>query len=70
MGSSLQQAGGGQRKYGRHQRKPSNKRYNMYDHRDKNKAKRILRLMKRFPLYRAYNVNSGVSIIINKEMRR
>ena len=41
------------RKYGRWQRKPHNLAYKSQNKQDKNKARRIMKMMRRFPNYRA-----------------
>ncbi|KKL22966.1 hypothetical protein LCGC14_2430120 [marine sediment metagenome] len=69
MATSQQKAGGGQRKYGRHDRSPSGKRYTTNGHRDKNKARRLLSYMKKFPNYKSSNQRDGVIIILNRVKR-
>ena len=39
------------RKYGRHDRKPSGPRYTSQNHRDRNKIRRIEKMLRRFPKY-------------------
>lgn len=62
---TVKKAGGGKgRKYGRSARRPGHARYKAEVRWDKNKARAIARMMKKFPLYQPCNVRASVCSIL------
>lgn len=60
MPISTRRGGKKNRKHGRMERKPAYKRYLASDRRNKNKARRIKRYMKKFPNWKPNNLSADV----------
>ncbi len=58
------------RKIGRCIKKPSKQRYTNEERWIKNKARRIVKQMKKFPLYKAFNLNDDVSVKVAVMMKK
>lgn len=54
------------RKIGRMKNKPAYKRYLSENRREKNKARRIVRYMKKFPKWKPINLSEKVALFVRK----
>ena len=61
--------GSKQRKFGRKGRRPSHARYNNTERWIVNKARRIVKQLKKFPNYKPFNISDDVELKINKLMK-
>lgn len=67
--SKVQKGGKKGRKVGRMKKKPSYQRYLLENRRAKNKARKIDKYLKKFPLWKPCNLSSDVEIYLKKLLK-